>query len=71
MKKLRARPVFRKPLEEFRAPACEVCGAPYKARQILNLPVPKGDVPYGAYVQDCTCERPAPKVRPNDPTVPF
>jgi hypothetical protein len=41
-RRARARPVFRKPSEEFRAPAWEICGAPYKLRQALNLPTPEG-----------------------------
>jgi hypothetical protein len=72
MKKLRTRPVFRNiTKEEFRAPACEICGAPYKLLQALNLRTPKGQPPFGSYVQTCKCERPAPPKRDYGADVPF
>ena len=73
MKKTHGPPVFRKPKasDEFHAPACEVCGAPYKLLQALNLRPPKGAPPYGSYVQTCKCERPSPPKIDYGPEVPF
>lgn len=38
----RPRHSHRKPAQEFPAVKCELCGAPHKMLQALNLPPPKG-----------------------------
>jgi hypothetical protein len=72
MKKPRLRRQQPKRSEEFSGVVCEVCGAPFKPVQTLNLPVAKGAVPFGSWVPTCKCKRPAPPPpRPFDPDIPF
>lgn len=51
---------------------CEICGAPYKLVQSHDWAWrAKPGTGYGAYVQTCKCERPAPPKPDYGPDVPF
>jgi len=71
MKKPRMRHPHQRPPTQFPGYACEICGAPYKLIQALDLPTENGAPPYGSYVPTCKCERPAAPKRDYSPDVPF